>query len=227
MTATRGLVVNRISPTGRLEDIPIVQVTVMEVATAVETALGSSLEELQSQSRARETLENRQIAMYLMRTDAHGSFPEIGILLKRDHSTVMHGVGGIREKLTSNHPEVVRKVDLVRSCYPFFGHTPTPEELARMPFSRAVILSALTGIEGDELIYRVGEISPLAKAVVIQEIGSFLLFVDGRLRLEDIAQVLEIPIAEVHDNCQRIDRDLGLNEALARTVGSIRRRYKS
>ena len=227
MTAIRGLVVNRTSPTGRLVDIPIIQVTVMEVATAIETSLGSSLEDLQSQSRARETVENRQIAMYLMRTDANGSFPEIGCLLKRDHSTVMYGVGVMSEKLTSNHPEVVRKVDLVRSFYPFFGHTLTPDELARMPFSRSVILGALSGIEGDELIYRVGEISPLAKGVVIQEIGSFLLFVDGLLRLEDIAQLLEIPVAEVHENCQRIDRDLDLNGDLARTVAGIHGRYKT
>ncbi len=64
--------------------------TVQEV---VSEHFGVSLDELKSHRRNRELVLARQVAMYLSRTVADGSFPAIGEKFGgRDHSTVMHAV---------------------------------------------------------------------------------------------------------------------------------------
>jgi chromosomal replication initiator protein len=59
-----------------------------------------SVPEIVSASRSREMVQPRQVAMYLIRQETDASLPEIGGLLGgRDHTTVIHGVERIKERL--------------------------------------------------------------------------------------------------------------------------------
>lgn len=51
---------------------------------------------LEGKSRKENIAQCRQVVMYLLREECKMSFPQIGHLLSRDHSTVMHG----HEKIT-------------------------------------------------------------------------------------------------------------------------------
>lgn len=55
-------------------------------------ARGVSLTTLKSKNRHASVVRARQEAMYLLRTHAALSYPEIGRLLNRDHTTCMYGV---------------------------------------------------------------------------------------------------------------------------------------
>ncbi|MGQ9903806.1 MAG: chromosomal replication initiator protein DnaA [Anaerolineae bacterium] len=59
-----------------------------------------SVQEIVSSSRSKELVQPRQVAMYLVRQETDASLPEIGALLGgRDHTTVMHGVERVKERL--------------------------------------------------------------------------------------------------------------------------------
>lgn len=61
-----------------------------------------SVQEIVSSSRSKELVQPRQVAMYLVRQETDASLPEIGALLGgRDHTTVMHGVERVKERLES------------------------------------------------------------------------------------------------------------------------------
>lgn len=56
----------------------------------------------------------RHVAFYLMRTDAVVSFPAIGRLMDRDHSTVIHGVSRIATMIEAGDP-IAADVEAVRA----------------------------------------------------------------------------------------------------------------
>jgi len=59
-------------------------------------------------------VQPRQVAMYLIRQETDASLPEIGGLLGgRDHTTVIHGVERIKERL-ENEEQLRRDVMSVR-----------------------------------------------------------------------------------------------------------------
>lgn len=58
-----------------------------------------SIGDLRGKDRHRTIAEARQLACWLLRQTRRFSFPEIGIILSRDHSTVMHSVARIEERL--------------------------------------------------------------------------------------------------------------------------------
>ena len=61
-----------------------------------------SVQEIVSSSRSKELVQPRQVAMYLVRQETDASLPEIGALLGgRDHTTVIHGVDRVKERLES------------------------------------------------------------------------------------------------------------------------------
>jgi chromosomal replication initiator protein len=62
------------------------------VLTAVTRYYGVKLDDLKSKARYKQIVVPRHIAMYLLHEDAHLSTPEIGRLLNRDHTTVLHGL---------------------------------------------------------------------------------------------------------------------------------------
>ncbi len=72
-----------------------------------------TLEDLLRQSRRKEFVKPRQIAMYLMREELENSFPSIGEHFGgRDHTTVMHAVDKI-EKLLVEKESLKQEVDLI------------------------------------------------------------------------------------------------------------------
>lgn len=58
--------------------------------------------DLRSSARQRSVAEPRQLVMYLCKELTTMSFPDIGVLLNRDHSTVMHGYHKIRDRLAKD-----------------------------------------------------------------------------------------------------------------------------
>ncbi len=67
-------------------------VTPEAILLAVGRYYGINSDELKGKSRHKQIVVPRQIAMYLLREDAHLSTPEIGRQLHRDHTTVLHGL---------------------------------------------------------------------------------------------------------------------------------------
>jgi chromosomal replication initiator protein len=71
-----------------------------EVLQAICRYYGVSLADLRGKQRDKRIVGPRQLAMFLLRDDAHLSTPEIGRLLGgRDHTTVMHGAHKISAEL--------------------------------------------------------------------------------------------------------------------------------
>lgn len=59
------------------------------------------MEKLMGNSRAKEMVLPRQVAMYLVRDLTSFSLPEIGKVFSRDHTTVLHSINKIDEYLKS------------------------------------------------------------------------------------------------------------------------------
>jgi chromosomal replication initiator protein len=87
--------------------------TLKKIAMSVAEFYNISLEDLLKQSRRKEYVKPRQIAMFLARKEMGSSFPTIGEFFGgRDHTTVMHGVEKI-ENLTSSNETVKQELDLI------------------------------------------------------------------------------------------------------------------
>ena len=71
---------------------------------------GISKEEILSSSRKKEVTESRQIAMYLIRKFIKKSFKEIGMLFKREHSTVIYNIKSLEKKLYTD-PSIRIKIE--------------------------------------------------------------------------------------------------------------------
>ncbi len=70
------------------------------VLTKVAEVFNISVDELLARNRSRQVALPRQIAMYLLREEAHISLPQIGeVLGGRDHTTVMYGCDKVAEML--------------------------------------------------------------------------------------------------------------------------------
>jgi chromosomal replication initiator protein len=73
-----------------------------KIAESVAEFYNISMEDLIKQSRKKEFVKPRQIAMYLIRRELDNSFPSIGDFFGgRDHTTVMHAVGKVENLITS------------------------------------------------------------------------------------------------------------------------------
>jgi chromosomal replication initiator protein len=75
------------------------QITANDVMQAVCTHFGLEEKEILGRGRARAVSFPRQVAMYLMRKDADISLEEIGQTLRRDHTTVLHGIRKIEAEM--------------------------------------------------------------------------------------------------------------------------------
>ena len=71
------------------------------VFAGVHRRLGYSQEQLLRQDRSRSAVYARNIAMYVLHSELRLSSPEIGRLLSRDHSTVLHGIHTVRDALAN------------------------------------------------------------------------------------------------------------------------------
>jgi len=70
-----------------------------DIATAVCHHFSVRQIDLRSRRRSRHVALPRQVAMYLCRRHMNASFPQIGSLFSRDHSTVIHAVTTIEHRL--------------------------------------------------------------------------------------------------------------------------------
>jgi len=89
-------------------------VTTSQIIKAVSEFYDLGESGLFERSRRREIVRPRQIAMYLLREDFHGSYPFIGQKLGgRDHTTALHAYGKISRELKQNL-KLVEEVKLIR-----------------------------------------------------------------------------------------------------------------
>jgi chromosomal replication initiator protein len=78
--------------------------TPMSILTAVARYFGVKTDDLKGRARNKQIVVPRHIAMYLLREDAHLSTPEVGRLLNRDHTTVLHGMKQVAEDIARDGP---------------------------------------------------------------------------------------------------------------------------
>lgn len=84
-----------------------------KIMEAVSDFYNISLDDLLRQSRRKEFVKPRQIAMYLMRIELENSFPSIGDHFNgRDHTTVMHAVDKIN-RLIAEKESMKQEIDLI------------------------------------------------------------------------------------------------------------------
>jgi chromosomal replication initiator protein len=79
-------------------------VTPSAILLAVARFYGINSDDLKGKSRHKQIVVPRQIAMFLLREDAHLSTPDIGRLLNRDHTTVLHSVKQIVSDIARDGP---------------------------------------------------------------------------------------------------------------------------
>jgi chromosomal replication initiator protein len=63
---------------------------------------GISIEEISGKSKIKNTAMARQISMYLMRKLTNLTLEEIGTVLNKDHSTVLHAIRRIEDNISSS-----------------------------------------------------------------------------------------------------------------------------
>jgi chromosomal replication initiator protein len=84
-----------------------------KISESVAEFYNISMEDLVKQSRKKEYVKPRQIAMYLIRKELDNSFPSIGDFFGgRDHTTVMHAVDKV-ENLIKSKESFKQEVDLI------------------------------------------------------------------------------------------------------------------
>ena len=98
--------------TTRLDPGPHVRAAAIMKAAA--TFFDVPLSSLAKPWRQREYTEPRHVAMYLAYTDTELSYPEVGKLFERDHSTVMYAVQRITSSLKDD-VKTTEQVDAVRA----------------------------------------------------------------------------------------------------------------
>jgi len=79
-------------------------VTPSAILLAVARYYGVNSDDLKGKSRHKQIVAPRQLAMYLLREDAHLSTPEVGRILNRDHTTVLHGIKQVINDVARDGP---------------------------------------------------------------------------------------------------------------------------
>src|SRR5437764_1414304 len=74
------------------------------ILTAVARYFGLKTDDLKGKARNKQIVGPRHIAMYLLREDGHLSTPEVGRLLNRDHTTVLHGMKQVSSDIARDGP---------------------------------------------------------------------------------------------------------------------------
>jgi chromosomal replication initiator protein len=84
-----------------------------KIAEIVAEFYNISMDDIIKESRKKEFVKPRQIAMYIIRKELDNSFPSIGGFFGgRDHTTVMHAVDKV-EKLIEEKESFKQEVDLI------------------------------------------------------------------------------------------------------------------
>ncbi len=88
-------------------------VSLKKILSSVADFYNVAIEDLLRQSRKKEFVKPRQIAMYVARKELGSSYPTIGDFFGgRDHTTVMHGVEKV-ENLVNTSESLKQEVDLI------------------------------------------------------------------------------------------------------------------
>jgi chromosomal replication initiator protein len=77
-------------------------ISVAHIQAAVCDHFGLRMSDMASARRGRDIAHPRQLAMYLAKTMTAKTLPTIGRLFDRDHTTVMHGIRAVDERLRSD-----------------------------------------------------------------------------------------------------------------------------
>ena len=90
--------------------------TAKQVVIKTASYFDTSIEEIKSPSRTREIVRPRQIAMYLLRSELHLSYPKISTELgRKDHTTAIHSIDKIEKEIKLN-PSVREHVNSIREA---------------------------------------------------------------------------------------------------------------
>ena len=79
-----------------------IKATPVEVISAVSSYFSVNKRDLLGKSRARIVAHPRQVLMYLLRIELNLPLQEVGRVIGRDHTTVMHAVEKITQMASSN-----------------------------------------------------------------------------------------------------------------------------
>ena len=79
-----------------------VSTTVDKIFSAVYDKYGVSKEEIKGKNRVKRITWARQVTIYLIREITELSFPDIGEIVDKDHSSVMYSYEQVGKKITSN-----------------------------------------------------------------------------------------------------------------------------
>ncbi len=74
------------------------------ILQAVARYFGVSPDAIKGKSRHKEIVVPRQVAMYMLREEARLSTPDVGRLLNRDHTTVLHGANLVASDIARDGP---------------------------------------------------------------------------------------------------------------------------
>lgn len=90
----------------------------MRILHAVAAKHQVGVDEILGNSRRRMIVEARFEIFYRLRVDLAFSYTRIGQLMKKDHSTVMHGVSKLRQKLLDQKRKLAEDMDASLVYYP-------------------------------------------------------------------------------------------------------------
>ncbi len=92
-------------------------ITIRDIEWVVCTKYGISKEVMRSRDKRKKISRPRQIIMFLARELTNASYPKIGRHFGRDHTTIVHGVKSLRERMQTN-PKVMAHVCECRDAMP-------------------------------------------------------------------------------------------------------------
>ena len=89
-------------------------VTVDKIFAAIEKKYDVSKSELTGNSRVKNVAQARHVAIYLIKTITDISYPSIGKLFNRNHSTIISSVDVIEKKIASSPAMEIEINDLIK-----------------------------------------------------------------------------------------------------------------
>lgn len=119
MQTLMGMEINQQNVSAAIKDIlrenPGMKPTANLIIEEVASFYGIEADMLRSQSRKKETLIPRQVAMYLMQRMAGMSSPEIGREFGKDHSTVLHSINRIEDCIKAGKEQKNEVKDIINN----------------------------------------------------------------------------------------------------------------
>ena len=83
-----------------------------DILKTVSNYYGVSIEDIKGRCRKRKIVKPRQVVMFLLRTKARMVLSDIGEVLNRDHTTVIHSITCIQNDITHPYDDSLEK-DLI------------------------------------------------------------------------------------------------------------------